>query len=498
MTGDLLFWLGWLGAALLYVVMIYIAWRALFGDQARGKRRCSRCWHDLSHTPGMTCSECGFTAQREVQFHKTRRHKSLALLAMLICLGPAVYLNWKIDQRGWVGVVPTKALIWTLPLTIADGSEAVTELERRMRADDLSDGEWLSVLQRCAEGDMWREPPSDEWAQTYGQMLRPWPNQLAATLVTDIATERGAGELNGPAARFARSLDELLLEIPPRMLAMTRSDWPRRIEARVNISLDDWWPVDCEARMHITPQVSGATSTLVYSSSVLQQNAPFSLAVPPFEANELNLKVQVERRRGPEDQWNVVDEQTVAVRMTASSDEAAEDDAAGVMGIVIDPAVDAAMQRAFGQGVVHWTTGSSPVRFYVRVPETAGSEFADTAVGVKVELKYGEELARRLDLWWMGGGPADLRYGFEIAYENTTLLQSLQQYNPATDAESWTLTVTGDEAIAFRAGPAEKYWAGRVVIPMVLTSGTGAAPPRPWWTQEQLDEEAVGEYSSLE
>ena len=505
MTGDLLFWLGWLGTAVLYVVMIFIAWRALFGDRGKGRRRCPRCWHDLSHTLGMTCGECGFVAERETQFHKTRRHKSLALLAILICLGPAVYLNWKIDQRGWSGVVPTKVLIWTLPLTIEDGGEMVVELERRIRSDELSDGELLSVLRRCASGDSWCAPASDEWAQTYGDMLRSLRRQLTASLALEVAAEQSAGELDGPAARFAHELEELLLSVPPKVDLTTRTYWPVDVTPRVNVSLDDWWPTDCEARLKLRPAVDGAREVIVHRTSDYRPNVPYSMPVPTelFEDETPAIDVAVERRRGRDGKWELVHEQQITAKSIDDdvAGEKSDEESGPVMAGASNDALDSAMRRTFNTGIVQWPNGPSPVRFRVNIPATAGLEFTDTVIGVKVELKRDGELARRLDLWWLGGNAIDRRYGFEIAYENIELLKSLQGFvapaNPET-GPNWSLTVTGVEAIAHRAGPAARYWSGQIELPMVLQAQPGIAPSRPWWTEEQLVEEAAGEYSALD
>lgn len=490
MTGDWVFWLGWIGAFLLYVVMIYITWRALFKDRANGRRRCPRCWHNLSHTPGMTCSECGYTAVRESQFYRTRRRPLVAAAAILTCLVAAVVLNWQVDQRGWIGLVPTKALIWTMPLTIENGGISMDELERRMRADLLSNREWLMVLERCAGGDMWREPVDDQWAQTYGDALDSLARRLAATVDRDVRIERDSGLLDGPEARFERRMNELLLGIPPRVTAQTRADWPTDVPRRVELTLQDWWPRQCEARMRVTPVIDGAQPITVYRARY-SPGIPFSLEVPqwtkPRDAPELD--VSVERRMSEDASWEPMHEARIPVEMVQRG-AASEDE---TMAAVSGDELDAAMQRVFGQGIVTWPGGPSPVRFRVNIPAASGAAFANTAIGVKVELMRGDELARRLDLWWLGGAPIDRRYSFEIVYENLELLKQL-----GTDTSAWTMKVTGDEAIAHRAGPAAQFWAGEVDVPVAVVQQGGAAPQRPWWTQEQLEEEAAGEYSGME
>ncbi len=46
---DLGYWLMWLlGLGLLGLCMA-VTWWGLFGDRARGRRRCPRFWYDLSH-----------------------------------------------------------------------------------------------------------------------------------------------------------------------------------------------------------------------------------------------------------------------------------------------------------------------------------------------------------------------------------------------------------------------------------------------------------------
>jgi hypothetical protein len=127
------------------------------------------------------------------------------------------------------------------------------------------------------------------------------------------------------------------------------------------------------------------------------------------------------------------------------------------------------------------------VRFRVNIPATTGAAFANIAIGVKVELRHEAAIARRLDLWWLGGTPADRRYGFEIVFENAELLQALGR-----GGDGWTLTVTGSPEIAHRAGPAAQYWSGSIDVSLEVVQQGGTAPQRPWWTQQQVEEEAQG------
>jgi hypothetical protein len=79
-----LFLFGFLVVAVAGLVLFVIALR---GDPARGRRRCPRCWYDLRGTPGMTCSECGFTGASELDFLRTRRHRWMLIAGPLLLLG---------------------------------------------------------------------------------------------------------------------------------------------------------------------------------------------------------------------------------------------------------------------------------------------------------------------------------------------------------------------------------------------------------------------------
>ncbi|MCC6906591.1 MAG: hypothetical protein IT430_01495 [Phycisphaerales bacterium] len=161
---SLWFWLSWIALGATVAALA----ACLFGDgllrRFARSRRCPKCWYDLSHSPGLTCSECGYTATCERQLHKWRRRwRGVAFLA-LAWLG--VYL-WNyaraIYEHGWLAGVPTPILVHFTPppeqeYTRLDRPEGwsmvphpvIGEVERRIASGEaFSRGEWQTLLTRA-------------------------------------------------------------------------------------------------------------------------------------------------------------------------------------------------------------------------------------------------------------------------------------------------------------------------------------------------------------
>jgi hypothetical protein len=97
--------LGLVGACLL------IKW--LIGDRSKGRRRCPRCWYDMSGTPGLTCPECGTTVKAEHRLFQNRRRRSrLAVSAMLLLAASAIIGFQYSRKAGWTSLIPTPALVF--------------------------------------------------------------------------------------------------------------------------------------------------------------------------------------------------------------------------------------------------------------------------------------------------------------------------------------------------------------------------------------------------
>lgn len=464
-------WFYWLLCVIVLVVMgalIYLAWWALFADRARGRRRCPRCWYDMAHAPppGMICPECGFTARVERQFHRTRRRYVIAALAISVNVATALFITERSMQRGFQSLLPTSALIWLLPLSDDPSTGLLGELVYRAGRAQLTPGQWRRFMHRCASGDWWASPVDERWKQKYGSLIAGYRPVLAND----------------------SKIDGILLAIPPDVTITTRERWPDGASVTLMVQAIDWWPAGTECRVHIAPELEGVEPVTVYRG-VYQHwpRTPFALHLPPLDpaTEEVVVHLHLERRRvslsegrdpQPVGEWETVVNQPF--RVGVKFEGKIGDYAAPVS----NQMMDVAMREVFSNGIVKWDQGASPVRFNIAAPETFSPTFAGTAVGVRVELRRDDEVARRLNMWWIGGvmkGRNDYQgrnYGFEIDFEDLSLLQQMGR----DDLGRWTMRIVGDPVIALRAGKAPKYWAGAMTLPVQLSTRKGDAPPRPW------------------
>lgn len=143
-----------IAGGVLAVAALVVLWRALMSDRSRGRRRCPRCWYDMSGVPGsLTCSECGHAATRERKLFKTRRRWGLAVVgALMLLLADACTFGPRVRQEGWFAVVPTTTLILMMPSLRSDHPKAFDALMERADEGKLWQWQWEILLKRCHDG----------------------------------------------------------------------------------------------------------------------------------------------------------------------------------------------------------------------------------------------------------------------------------------------------------------------------------------------------------
>ncbi len=442
----LLFWALGIPALL---ACLAVTWWGLFGDRARGRRRCPKCWYDLSGTVGLTCPECGRTARRERSLHRTRRRPLFAIAA---ALAAALGASWAIEQAqlsGWMSFVPTRAILLGLPL-VGDAHESMTmELAKRIGRRSLTDAQWRSLVHRCAAGDRWAPPASERWERKYGDLL---------------VRCRG---LMPPGFE----LDRILAALPARITIESAPTWPLDAPVCVMVELREWWPSETECRLHLAPAWAGGEPVTLLRTAPDGQAAPYPLVLEtlPLEG-PLLFTVRLERRLpGDTTAWDGVQQETIQVPV----------EFCGTIAELIEPvrdqSLDEAVRSTFSLGVVKWTSGHSPVRVNFDPRRTIGIP-PDTGIGASVELLHDDTLARRLDMWWRVGRRREGRgMGWLVSYEDVELLSGAND-----DDGRWSMRVRSDPALAIRAGEIARCWEGEFTVPLKVDERSSEAPPKSW------------------
>lgn len=154
--------LWWRGiAAAMILVSLFLFCRALVADRSCGRRRCPKCWYDMSGTPGiLTCSECGYVAKLERRLFRTRRRWRWAFVGLLVALcATSVALMPKIRRDGWPSILPISVLVLLTEDVSSQGEIPVwRELERRIlrSPNSLWLWQWKDIMTR---GDKPGQPP---------------------------------------------------------------------------------------------------------------------------------------------------------------------------------------------------------------------------------------------------------------------------------------------------------------------------------------------------
>lgn len=455
------FWIGWIVSILVLLLSIYVAWKSWFGDRARGRRRCPHCWYDMAYTEGMTCSECGYCARKESDFERTRRRRLRGFLAVLVAVTVIIFARERTMGDGWAGVLPSRVLIWSLPLFNDADNGAVAQIFSRMSQGRLSEDNLRRLINRCARGDGGSHLGTAPWARKYGTIIDRFRPALAA--------RRQGSELY--------ELEELLLDIPPLISLRSREHWPLGSSPRVNIHVLNWWPFGSESRLVITPQGGNEESVTVYFRGFNPLNTAYSLQTPPLDLDDTEIVIEIESSRRTTqlgDDWTPITTQTMTVPVIV------EGDVASMIKSVGNPRMDQVIQGAMF-GVWKWIGGPHRLRFYVSPRQTAIPLFTGVAIGFKAEVLHDGEVVYTDYSWWLGGETA-AGQGFGSWTDDP----NLEVFRDVDFTQGdWKLHIKSDPLLAIRAGEAAEYWEGEFTIPLPYSERPGLAPTPHWWQDER-------------
>ncbi|MHA7814301.1 MAG: hypothetical protein ACX94C_13035 [Phycisphaerales bacterium] len=121
----------------LLVIALVVLGRGLLWDRAgfrgRPKRRCRKCWYDLTGVDGdvsrepVVCPECGKAHKTKRSMRKTRRGKRWVVAAFgLWMLAYGASVTPKVQKNGWGAAVPRVVLVMSLPFISEEPGSGLT------------------------------------------------------------------------------------------------------------------------------------------------------------------------------------------------------------------------------------------------------------------------------------------------------------------------------------------------------------------------------------
>ena len=415
---------------------------ALFGDRSRGRRRCPKCWYDLSGAATITCSECGHVPAHERKLCKTRRRWRWALVfAVVLVAGVGGALAPKVRRDGWVSIAPTTVLVLaagamdTAPaappvappgpgpaiglVAPAYADPLCDELMRRMGGEKLWRWQWRLLAWMCRRDD--DHPP---WRIEVVTRDR-WPDGVTALCV----------------AVFECNADRWPWFAPPRHRAVVR----RRHDAGRAFTVPaNWWGnIDVE------------------TMGWWEWDKRFA-ELPDLDAGPqlLEFAVSIERRFGSatgDDVWKPIASEVVRVPVSVggSIDEVLPPSAAEL------PQVETLLRRHLR---LRLKDGSLNIAFKFGPPKPAG----------------GLTLAGHLELRRDGERVATARFrhlGGRLVLDQLRVVGGEEAESPGG---VWSVRFRSDAELALEDFRADRYWSGDFTSPLVWQ-------PRFGWLQAPED-----------
>ena len=438
-----------LGAIALIVGGIVVLW-ALFADRSRGRKRCPKCWYDLTASPEPRCSECGFVARTERKLRKTRRRWRRGVVGLFIIAVGLAGPGYREYHDDWHRLVPTTALILWMPDLEKKQPKLYGSLESRMADDRLADWQWEWLLDRCLDEN--KLPVSvqiktrERWPEGVDIPYEViWSPRTTGIQWLDDATTRCKVVPRGAGADGYPNPDDSFELTSTRLFPSPMHTAFGKLPAK--FAHADSMHFDIELSVRYWSSGASAAQLAAVQAVLKQRVAPGpsagqTLQWPSLAGSTQPITITMPEP-GPELKRTVPLEAPIVV--------------SGTLHDVIAPVQDSDIDEALRQS----TSLSSPMAFgtgadgvYVGVPTSVVGRRRELAVAVVFELTYDGAvvLTERRILQPGVLHLLNLPEGVRQVYHN--------------DADRWTVRIRGDGELALQDFDATSYWAGDITFPL--------------------------------
>jgi hypothetical protein len=420
---NMLMWLGvTIALGLAGLITIAAAWR---GDPSKGRRRCSRCWYDMSAAATLGCPECGKVGRDERALFRTRRYRrGLVIGSLLVLMG--VYVGLATSRMGpnreqWTRWLPTTLLVFIAPV---ERSEAGHELAQAAWLRSRSMWVWQEAIIVRREIAAMSEAEIRDWLQVRGT----WPADVSMPI--RLSYLRDWWPLVGPMQVDLRSTDD------------------RGIQLRA--WHDSWSPISIHDPRR-EPDWNGTGPTV-----------PSQLELPAMSIGRHTFEFEMTLSG----RWT-----TRTVKHTIDID--VTDREADVMTAVTSPAIDKLIAEALWVGISDRNTDPWLLIYFddqkifdslYRATYVSG-KLPEPVLATVVEVVDGDKVLARFRLdWWGSRGldwPPDLSTLTAAAMDSQTC-----EWKPEVIERLW-VHVRGDLGLAARSVGPSSYWSGEIRMPLV-------------------------------
>ncbi len=452
---------------------VWLLWLARFRDKDRDKARCPKCWYELGRLDSppalpVTCPECGRKVEtlRQLQRRCLRRWPVLVALPLLL----AAWVCWelpRIDQRGWLWLVPDRVLFELYPIgTPQDDLQQQVHMRLgraswpgRFRLRTLDEDDLAALISKCARGNPLAPRLSEKWNQTYGVLLR---SVLSSDAPLPESPARLAS-LGPPSAALVAAMDEVA-DLPCDFSITTRDVWPTAVVSRqlvgieqTNIRWPQFWKIEGAIEWAATndrgerAQGTGTYARMQSKIGVpLEGNVSVDATIKLFKLPPPGVAGEKQFLIAHPFQWKYRTVPTVEAAYTP----------------VVDPRVDEALKAM--------KIRLEDKRIAVDPTSLAGAPVDDVSFGVRMTMRAGDRVIANGSSVWVGTNRRILMYGRPGLDETAPEAASLMA---GVIPPGLTLALTSDPSLAIQTQTTDRLWTGEVTFP--LTPGPMIDPYAP-------------------
>ncbi len=466
-----------LAATILILLLLAIA---LFRDGPKGRRRCPRCWYDMSATEGRRCPECGREARSERALRRTRRRWRIALLCIPLLAGAwLLHRLPEINKRGMIAAAPTTLLIpataiWNKPnysggtVTIPGGQVTSQRWMGGPRAPANVDAHIaVEVRARVAADSMWDW--QTRWLINVATDRRNYLFSVAPSLL----------RAHPPHTKLGRHLQRRLVQqyLDPGLTFRDR--WPAGEPVWVRVDPSAHLIISSSYYVRFRPTTPGLTefeatieslnSQIMTTYLVPPDRAPDTeIGTPPAGTSTLRYTMDVHAMRGHRPDWPLVDSRALELDLAPAAH------AHDIITPVQDERIAAAVSQELFTTVYRDPDTLEPrVRVFAETPLLDDLLERNLALGVIIELHHGDEIVASTKAWtelhtspYPTNGEASRFLALVAQHHTGEFVEERLAWRvslpPFRFCDQTRLIVRSDPNVALRDFEAKQYWQGVV------------------------------------